>query len=60
MTLADLSEFRGEKATYSHRPVKTAATRLSEKKISHQMSDALVDGDKKILPVLRISFPVAK
>ncbi|MFP6895649.1 MAG: hypothetical protein VCA38_03535 [Roseibacillus sp.] len=60
VTREQRAAIRNAKHKFNAELVKTAATRLSEKKISHQMSDALVDGDKKILPVLRISFPVAK
>jgi hypothetical protein len=51
---------RATKRKRSAEQVQTAAKKLREKNVSFQLSDVLVDGDKQILPVLRISFPAAQ
>lgn len=57
MTPAQQAAVRTAKRQENATLVKDAARKLSAKNLSHQLSEVLVDGDKQILPVLRISFP---
>jgi hypothetical protein len=51
---------RHAKTVRSAKLVADADTKLRTGKTSHDLSKVLVDGDKQVLPVLRISFPAPR